>query len=283
MLALFKLSVTIFLMNKGLIAAVIVVFLAYIVTRGILSGIPASNPQDLTQSSNSAMLETNQESVETWQVNYFEDSLGFLAKPKAAGSYPGVVMIHEWWGLNDNIKDMAKQLANEGYFVFAVDLYDGKVAKDAQDAGQMTAALDQEKALANMKAAYTYLKNQGVPKVASLGWCFGGGQSMQLALSGEPFDATVIYYGNLETDKNKLANINWPVLGVFGDQDQTIAVGTVNEFDKALDTLNIENEIYIYPGVGHAFANPTGQAYAPEETRDAWGKTVAFLNKHLKT
>ena len=118
-------------------------------------------------------------------------------------------------------------------------------------------------------------------RAESLGWCFGGGQSLQLAVN-EPLDATVIYYGNLVTDEKQLLKIGWPVLGIFGDKDTSIPVSSVNEFDASLDKLKITNEIYIYPGVGHAFANPSGMNYAPEQTRDAWEKTLAFLDKNLK-
>ena len=215
-------------------------------------------------------------------IQYYEGSLGYFVKPKKEGYYPGVVMIHEWWGLNKNIKEMAEQLASKGYIVMAVDLYYGKVAETVDEAGEVVTALNEEKALENMKAAVEFLRKNGAVKIASLGWCFGGGQSLQLALSGQELDATVLYYGSLETDSEKLSAINWPVLGIFGDQDTSIPVETVNSFDSALDTLNIENEIYIYPGVGHAFANPSGQNYAKEETEDAWEKTLAFLDKHLK-
>jgi len=234
------------------------------------------------QIKNSEMLEGEGiYTVSTQTVNYFENSQGFLAKPEQEGNYPGIIMIHEWWGLNDNIKDMAKQLAGEGYVVLAVDLYEGKIATTSDEARQYVSSLDQEKALENMKAATSYVKSQGSTKVASLGWCFGGGQSLQLALN-EPLDATVIYYGNLVTNETRLDVVEWPVLGIFGDQDTSIPVETVNEFDVALEDLNIENEIYIYPGVGHAFANPSGMNYAPQQTQDAWKKTVNFLDKHLK-
>jgi len=105
---------------------------------------------------------------------------------------------------------------------------------------------------------------------------------LQLALSGETLDATVIYYGDLVTDESRLATMHWPVLGVFGDRDTAIPVAEAKKFHSTLDKLGIENEIYIYPGVGHAFANPTGANYAPNETKDAWEKTIAFLNNHLK-
>lgn len=234
------------------------------------------------QTKNSEMLsKENSGAITTNEVTYFEDIHGFFAKPAGEGLYPGVVMIHEWWGLNDNIRDMARELAKEGYAVLAVDLF-GKVAQTPDEARQMTSSLDKEKAIQNLRAAVAYLRSQGATKIASLGWCFGGGQSMQLALSGENLDATVIYYGNLVTDEQKLSSIQWPVLGVFGDKDQSIPVENVKKFDTALDALGIANEIYIYPNLGHAFANPSGANYAPQETKDAWAKTVAFLAKYMK-
>ncbi|MDO8510633.1 MAG: dienelactone hydrolase family protein [Nanoarchaeota archaeon] len=208
---------------------------------------------------------------------------GFLAKPKEAGNYPGVIMIHEWWGLNDNIKEMAKILAKEGYVVFAIDLY-GEVAADAARAGELSAKVRDhpDEAVQKMKDAVAYLKEQQqVEKIASLGWCFGGQQSLQLALN-EELDATVIYYGRLTDDKEQLKNIGWPVLGIFGEEDTSIPVSSVKDFETALNQLGIKNEIYIYPGVGHAFANPSGANYAEEETVDAWEKTVVFLNENLK-
>ena len=223
--------------------------------------------------------------IEAQEVNY-GNAKGFLAKPKKEGLYPAVVMIHEWWGLNDNIKEMARQLAAEGYVVLAVDLFNGKIAKDANEAGQLITPINKNpgEAIKNMKAAVQFLKNQkNVNKdlIASMGWCFGGGMSMQLALN-EKLAATIIYYGNLETDKTKLSVIKWPVLGIFGDKDQAIPVESAIQFNKTLGELKIENEIYIYKGVGHAFANPSGANYAPEQTKDAWKKTVEFLDRNLK-
>ncbi|MDO8560495.1 MAG: dienelactone hydrolase family protein [bacterium] len=215
-------------------------------------------------------------------VTYGDGYLGYLVRPKAEGAYPGVVMVHEWWGLNDNIKQMARVLANEGYTVLAVDLYNGEVAQTPERARELTSGLDQAKALEQLKAAVVRLKSEGVIKVGSLGWCFGGGQSLQLSLNS-PLDATVIYYGTLVTDEAKLSAIRWPVLGVFGDQDKSITVESVRAFDAALDKLGVENEIHLYPGVGHAFANPSGANYAPQETKDAWEKTLAFLKKNLQT
>lgn len=223
--------------------------------------------------------------VEAQEVNY-GPATGFLAMPKKEGKYPAVVMIHEWWGLNNNIKEMARSLAAEGYIVLAVDLFNGKIAKDANEARQLITPINKNpsEAIKNMKAAVEFLKNQNnidKSKIASMGWCFGGGMSLQLSLN-EPLAATVIYYGNLETDPAKLSVIKWPVLGIFGEKDTSIPVESVRKFEAALNELRVENEIHVYPNVGHAFANPSGANYAPNETKDAWKKTVEFLDKHLK-
>ena len=215
-------------------------------------------------------------------VAYFEGAKGYLAKPEAPGSYPGVVMIHENRGLRPETRLMADTLAQDGYIVLAVDLLGG-VAEDQDGAKVLTSKFDPATGVANMRAAVEYLRAQGASKVASLGWCFGGRQSVELAISGEALDATVVYYGgSMATTVDKLAPIKWPVLGVFGDQDKAIPMEMVDTFKDSLKTLGIENEVYVYPGVGHAFANPSGMNYAPEATKDAWEKTLSFLNKHLK-
>lgn len=233
---------------------------------------------------NSEMLKNTKmsdENILAEEVGYFEGRRGYFARPKGVGIYPGIVMIHEWWGLNDNIKEMARELAKDGYLVFAVDLF-GKVAATPEEAKEQSSSLDQRKALENMKAAKEFLKNEGAEKLGSLGWCFGGAQSLQLALSGEKMDATVIYYGRLVTDKAELQKIKWPVLGIFGGKDASIPVPTVNEFKDTITSLGVANSINIYPNVGHAFANPSGANFAAAETRDAWSKTLEFLNKNLK-
>ena len=224
--------------------------------------------------------------IVTEDVEYFENSKGFLAMPKEEGIYPAVVMIHEWWGLNGNIKEMARLLAAEGYVVLAVDLYEGKVGSNSTEAGQFAGKVRNNLAgaISNMKAAVAYLKNLDNvddSRIASMGWCFGGQMSLQLALN-EKLAATVIYYGSLETNTTKLSVIKWPVLGIFGSLDTSIPVETVKKFEAALNELGIENEIHIYEGVGHAFANPSGMNYAPEQTKDAWKKTVEFLDRNLK-
>jgi len=201
---------------------------------------------------------------------------------------PAVIMIHENKGLNDNIKDTADILAKQGYVVLAVDLFQGQVTADPNLARELSSAVRNNPGIAieNMKSAVNYLsslQNVNASRIASIGWCFGGGQSLQLALNTEdhPLAATVIYYGQVINDTRELSKIKWPVLGIFGDHDQSISVDSVKAFERALNETGVTNEIYIYPGVGHAFANPSNDNYAPEETADAWKKTLAFLNKHV--
>lgn len=232
---------------------------------------------------NSEIFALGNYNVETQDVNYFNDIQGFLAKPIGEGLFPGVVMIHEWWGLNDNIKEMAEKLASHGYVVLAVDLYNGEVAITSDQARQLITSFDTNVGIENMNFAVSYIQeNHNVQKLGSIGWCFGGGQSLNLALNNQNMDATIIYYGSLITEQESLSNISWPVLGIFAEFDQGIPVESVNDFETSLDDLDIPNEIHIYPGVDHAFANPSGERYAPNESKDAWEKTIEFLELNLK-
>lgn len=252
-----------------------------------------SSNTNLTMLSNSAVNNNTTVEIQNKTVNYFDNAKGYLVHPLSlsgnASKAPAVIMIHEWWGLNDNIVNMADLLAKQGYVVLAVDLFEGKVAADPNEAGNLVQSVrsNQEEAITNLKEAVKYVSSLPFvdkSRIASLGWCFGGGQSLQIALNSQnqPLAATILYYGTpLITDKASLSQLKWPVLGIFGDQDQAIPVDEVKKFEAALNENGITNEIYVYPGVGHAFANPSGESYAPKETEDAWHKTLVFLKKHL--
>ncbi len=261
-----------------IIALVIVGVLAYQFSR-------SDNRTEQTQNMNNAdvMRNGSEVKIKTEDAEYYPGAKGYFAQPEAPGQYPGVVMIHENRGLRPEIKEAADMLAQEGYLVLAVDLFNGQVAEDQTAARAITQNFNQATGTENMRAAAKFLRDKGATKLASLGWCFGGRQSVELAMSGEPLDATIVYYGGgLATTTDALRPITWPVLGIFGEQDQAIPTETVRAFETSLKALGVENEIYIYPGVGHAFANPSGANYAPDATRDAWEKTLAFLEKHVK-
>lgn len=240
-------------------------------------------PDYSDKDNNSAIFASGEFVTESETVPYFDDVSGYLAKPVIDGNYPGIVMIHEWWGLNDNIREMADKLASYGYVVLAVDLYDGKVATTSDQARQLITRYDSERGVQNMNSAVSFLnENYSSKSIGSIGWCFGGGQSLNLALNNDSIDATVIYYGSLVTDTDILSSINWPVLGIFAELDKGITSDSVNAFKSSLDSIGIKNDITIYPGVDHAFANPSGDRYAPNEAKDAWNKTVKFLESTLK-
>lgn len=198
---------------------------------------------------------------------------------------PAVIVIHEWWGLNDNIRAMADRLAGEGYIVLAVDLFGGKSATAPEQARhQMLEVVENpEAARENIQKAYDFVSmTAGAPRIGSLGWCFGGGWSLNTAmLLGDDLDAAVIFYGQVSDDEEKLRPITSPILGLFGDLDQGISVGSVQRFEEALQRLRKNHVIHIYPGADHAFANPTGSAYNAVAAEDAWQKTLEFLNLHL--
>jgi len=212
---------------------------------------------------------------------------GYFVKPaKAAPGLPGVIVFHEWWGLNDNIRSMADQLAGQGYLVLAADLYGGRSADkpDAAQALMQSALSDMPAADANIQAAYDYLKNTAkAGRIGTLGWCFGGSMSFEAAqvLSGRT-EATVIYYGFVNDRKEQLEKLKAPVLGFFGGQDGGIPVATVQGFQKELEALGQHPRIHIYPDAGHAFANPSGKNYRKADAEDAWKQTLAFLGEYLK-
>ena len=277
--------------------------LVMLVGSGIVSGafvnlVAAQSSNTVTNVTDLTRLDSNAGvNLENKTVNYYDQANGYLVYPSASnenksgnnnGTLPAVVMIHENKGLNDHIKNMANLLARNGYVVLAVDLFKGEVTTDRNRSSELTLYIrdNPDIATANLQSAVKYLAslpNVNADKIASLGWCFGGAQSLQLALNSQdrPLAATAIYYGRLITDNATLAKIKWPVLGIFGDQDSSIPVDTVKAFESALNSNNIPNEIYIFKGVGHAFANPSGDNYAPTETKDAWDKTLSFLDKHL--
>lgn len=280
-------------------------FLVILVGSGIVSGtfvtlVKAQSSNTVTNVTDLTRLDSNAGvDLQNKTVNYYDQANGYLVYPTASnenksgnnnGTLPAVVMIHENKGLNDHIKNMANLLARNGYVVLAVDLFKGEVTTDRNRSSELTQYIrdNPDIATANLQSAVKYLAslpNVNAEKIASLGWCFGGAQSLQLALNSQdhPLAATVIYYGRLITDNATLAKIKWPVLGIFGDQDSSIPVDTVKAFESALNSTNIPNEIYIFKGVGHAFANPSGDNYAPTETKDAWDKTLSFLDKHLRS
>ena len=212
---------------------------------------------------------------------------GYLARPAAGADspLPGLLAIHEWWGLNDNMRMMTRRLAGEGYVALAVDLFGG-VAESADSARAlvMAAMRDPERGVRNLAAAADYLEREhGVERLGTIGWCFGGGWSLAAGLAlPERVDAVVMYYGQPVTDPARLRPLRAPVLGLFGGADQGIPADTVRRMEQEMRALGKQVAIHLYPDAGHAFANPSGPTYNERDAADAWQRTTAFFRQTLQ-
>ncbi len=211
---------------------------------------------------------------------------GYLAVPDGAGRKPALVVIHEWWGLNDWVKAKADGFAKQGYVALAVDLYRGKVATDADMAHQLMRGLPDDRALRDMKAAAAYLRSRPdveVAKLASIGWCMGGGLSLDLAVAEPTLSGAVIYYGHLMTEPATIAALKVPLVGNFGGQDQGIPPASVREFEDLAKKDGKSVDFKIYPDAGHGFASSRDpKVYRPQDAKDADARADAFLAKVLK-
>ncbi|MGH7458917.1 MAG: dienelactone hydrolase family protein [Longimicrobiaceae bacterium] len=216
-----------------------------------------------------------------------QELIGYLARPAGSGgaNLPGLIVIHEWWGLNDNVRAMTRRLAGEGYSVLAVDLFGGEVADDPRRARGLVEGVmsEPDTALLNLRAAADFLVERRAARVGILGWCFGGTWSWRGALAmPERIDAAVVYYGQIPISRDELEPLEVPLLGIFGAEDRSIPVTDVRRFQAALNELDKDAEVRVYGRAGHAFANPSGEAYRPGAAEDAWGRTLDFLERHLE-
>ena len=207
-----------------------------------------------------------------------------------APNLPALIVLQEWWGVNDDIKQRVEDFAAKGYFAVAVDLYDGKVTADPKEAPKLHAGLTDAGAMLRMKVGLDYLTERAgkkivdPAKIGAVGWCMGGGCALQLAIADPRIKATAIFYGPLVTDSAKLKTIKGPVLGIFGNDDKSITPDQVNKFEAALKEANVPNEIHRYDNAGHAFASQAAAimgAYKPDLAKDAWAKFYAWLDKNL--
>jgi carboxymethylenebutenolidase len=212
---------------------------------------------------------------------------GFLATPEGKGPFPGVIAIHEWWGLDDWVKSQARALAKEGYVVLAPDLYRGKVTNKQEEAHQLMSGLPPDRAMRDLKAAYAYLQTRPdvqKDRIGAIGWCMGGRYALALATEEPTLAAAVAYYGAPPTDAQMIARIKAPVLGNYGAEDKGPSPEQVKEFEAAMKKAGKTIDVKIYPGAGHAFANENNpwKGFRPEAAKDAWARTVAFFKKHLQ-
>ena len=223
-----------------------------------------------------------------------EQVQAYLVRPQKAGTYPGVVVIHEWWGLNDQIKRVADRIAEEGYIAIAPDLYRGKLGTDAGLAHELMRGLNENWAVDVVTAAVAQLRGievrerRGAPAasgqrmaVGTLGFCMGGRISLATALAGADVQATVMYYGSVETSKDALKPLDVPLLGIYGNEDRGIPLDQIRAFEAALKEAGKDATVLVYPGVGHAFFNEERPSYDGEAAKDSWERTKMFFRKNL--
>jgi carboxymethylenebutenolidase len=209
-----------------------------------------------------------------------------LYTPAGKGPFPAVIVIHEYWGLNDWVKEQASKLADQGYEALAIDLYRGRVATTPDMAHELMRGVPEDRAKRDLHAAFEFLQSQPNVKknrVGAIGWCMGGGYSLDVALQEPTLAAGVINYGHLATDPEALKKINAPILGLFGGQDRGITPDDVHKFEAAMKQLGKKIDVKIYDDAGHGFENPNNKdGYRADDAVDAWKRTGSFLADILK-
>jgi len=211
---------------------------------------------------------------------------GYLALPEGGGKHPAIIVIHEWWGLNDWVKEQAQKYAAQGYVALAVDLYRGQVGTTPDEAHILMRGLPDDRGLRDLEAAFSYLASRPdveANKIGSIGWCMGGGWSIKLAEDQPKLAAFVVNYGSLPTDPAIIAKIRAPMLGNFGADDKGIPPESVHAFETAIKADGKDPDIKIYDGAGHAYQNPNiKDGYRAEATADSEKRITAFFAKYLR-
>ena len=209
---------------------------------------------------------------------------GYLASP-ASGSGPGIVVIQEWWGLNNQIRGVADRFADKGYVALAPDLWRGKVVTEPDEAGKLFMALNVDQAAKDLRGAAQYLAQQqavGGRPVGAIGFCMGGQLALYAGSVAPEIAAVVDCYGVHPNVKPDVSTMKAPVLGIFGGKDEFVPPEAIQALDKQLADAGIEHEFHTYPDKDHAFLNEKNPHYDEATARDAWGKIDAFLERHLK-
>ena len=211
---------------------------------------------------------------------------GILYRPKGTGPFPAIVVIHEWWGLNDWVKQQAKMFAQHGYVTLAVDLYRGQVAADPEIAHELMRALPQDRGVMYLVSGVGYLKTLKFvdpTRIGAVGWCMGGGFAMQFAIADPSLRAVAINYGALETDPAQLKKIHAAILGNFGAHDRGITPEDVHAFATAMQKIGHPVDVKEYADAGHAFENPSNKdGYRAADTAEADRRMFTFFSRYLK-
>jgi carboxymethylenebutenolidase len=276
-------------MNKKKLIVILLLLLAVVLVFTYGSGSQTDEREAQIEITSEPEMVTESEAeyqVTSTEVAYYGDTNGYLAVPEGEGPFPALLLVHEWWGLNENIEDLANDFAEQGYVALAVDLYDGELATTPEEAGELAGRVrgDVDEAFANLSAARDYLETveqADTDRLASVGWCFGGGWAYEMAANNFGVDASVMYYGRFSPEDD-LSMMRADILGHFGEEDSSIAIDDVEQFRANLNTLDGDHAVFIYPNAGHAFANEDNEdAYNEEAAELAWQRTMDFLAEEL--
>lgn len=211
---------------------------------------------------------------------------GYLSRPATGGPFPAVVVIQEWWGLNENIRDIADRIAAEGYVALAPDLYHGNVTAEPDEAQKFMMALQQDKAVVDMNGAVSALQARDDvigAKIGVTGFCLGGGLALLLAMKNPAVTAAAPFYGVPMGDLSEAANIQGGVLGLYAGQDGFVTGEYVEQVRSALAAAGVSHEIHTYPEADHAFFNDTSDAYKEDDAGDAWERLTRFFAGQLQS
>ncbi len=211
---------------------------------------------------------------------------GYLAEPETPGKHPALILIHEWWGLVPWVKQQTRKFAAAGFVALAVDLYRGQTATTPAAARKLVMSLPRDRAMRDLQAAFAHLasrRNVEAEKIGVVGWCFGGGWALRLAVRQPRLAACAVNYGELPTKPEEIQAIRCPVLGNFGALDPGITPAKVRAFEGAMKQAGKSINVKIYSGASHAFENPNNKTgYRPEAAADAWNRMVTFFDKTLR-
>jgi len=217
--------------------------------------------------------------------NHQRNTMGFLARPKQSGRYPAVIVIHEIWGLVDHVKDVANGLAREGYVALAVDLFDRKTISSIEEGRELRQKLTEQRIFGDLDGAFNYLKTLEYVRpdsIGSIGFCMGGGLSLQLACRNKELAAAVVFYGRNPSPIDQVKNVQCAILGNYAGADKGITESDINLLKETLAKHRKEFDIKVYADAPHAFFNDTRETFRPETAKDAWERTLSFFNRHLK-